>query len=67
MGLVSKTGTWFTYGDTRLGQGRENAKVYLETNPEVMQELEAKIRDASTDEAEPNGAKPAKSEADSEE
>jgi recombination protein RecA len=45
MGIVSKTGTWFTYGDLRLGQGRENAKQYLEDNPEVMAELESAIRD----------------------
>ena len=47
MGLVTKTGTWFTCGDIRLGQGRENAKTYLEANPAVMEDLEAKIRDAS--------------------
>jgi len=50
MGLVTKTGTWFTYGDTRLGQGRENAKAYLEGNPELMERLEALIRGS---EAEP--------------
>ena len=33
MGIVTKTGTWFTYGDQRLGQGRENAKKYLEEQP----------------------------------
>jgi recombination protein RecA len=43
-GLVSKTGTWFTYGDLRLGQGRENAKSYLEEHPETMTELENRIR-----------------------
>lgn len=43
-GLVSKTGTWFTYGDTRLGQGRENAKGYLEEHPELLSELEKRIR-----------------------
>jgi recombination protein RecA len=43
-GLVSKTGTWFTYADQRLGQGRENAKAFLESNPEVMAELEKQIR-----------------------
>ncbi len=43
-GVVEKTGTWFTYGDTRLGQGRENAKQYLEEHPEVMEEIEAKVR-----------------------
>lgn len=44
LGFVTKSGTWFTYGETRLGQGRENAKAYLENNPAVMAELEAKIR-----------------------
>jgi recombination protein RecA len=48
-GLVSKTGTWFTYGDTRLGQGRENAKEYLEERPELIAELDSKIRQGSTD------------------
>ena len=44
MGLVTKTGTWFTYADTRLGQGRENAKAFLENNPELLTGLEEKIR-----------------------
>lgn len=44
MGLVTKSGTWFTYGETRLGQGRENAKAYLDNNPEIAAELEGKIR-----------------------
>jgi recombination protein RecA len=43
-GLVSKTGTWFTYGDNRLGQGRENAKQYLEEHPEIMAEIEGRVR-----------------------
>jgi recombination protein RecA len=42
--FVNKTGTWFTYGDTRLGQGRENAKQYLQEHPEVMAEVEGKVR-----------------------
>jgi recombination protein RecA len=49
-GLVSKTGTWFTCGDIRLGQGRENAKNFLEENPALMNELEAKIRAAAASE-----------------
>lgn len=49
MGLVTKTGTWFTYADTRLGQGRENAKTFLENNPELLTELEAKIRADATE------------------
>ena len=44
-GLVSKSGTWFTCGETRLGQGRDNAKNYLEANPELMDSLEAQIRE----------------------
>jgi recombination protein RecA len=49
-GLVSKTGTWFTCGDTRLGQGRENAKSFLEENPGLMEELETRIRAAAATE-----------------
>jgi recombination protein RecA len=44
MELVQKSGSWFTYGDLRIGQGRENAKTYLEEHPEIMDELEARIR-----------------------
>jgi recombination protein RecA len=43
-GLVSKTGTWFTYQEQRLGQGRENAKQFLDEHPDVMNELEQRIR-----------------------
>ena len=42
--LVSKTGAWFSYGDMRIGQGRENARQFLKDNPEVAAELEAKLR-----------------------
>src|SRR5215212_567732 len=45
-GFVNKTGTWFTYGDMRLGQGRENAKQYLEEHAETMAEIEGKVRGA---------------------
>lgn len=44
LGLVEKSGSWFGYDGTRIGQGRENAKKYLESNPDVMKELEEKIR-----------------------
>jgi recombination protein RecA len=44
LGFVSKAGTWFTYADQRLGQGRENAKAYLEEHPELLVALEASIR-----------------------
>ena len=48
-GLVSKTGTWFTYQEQRLGQGRENAKQFLDEHPEVMSELEQRIRATMND------------------
>ncbi len=42
--IVDKAGAWYSYEGTRLGQGRENSKTYLEENPQVLQELERKIR-----------------------
>ncbi len=44
LGLASKSGAFFSYGDIRLGQGRENAKQYLRENPELAQEIEQRIR-----------------------
>lgn len=44
-GMVQKSGAWFSYGDVRLGQGRENAKQYLKDNPEIALEIENKIRE----------------------
>jgi len=43
--LVQKSGAWFSYNETRLGQGRENAKQYLKDNPNIMLEIENKIRE----------------------
>lgn len=42
--IVQKSGSWFAYNDIRLGQGRENAKIYLKENPEIALEIENKIR-----------------------
>ena len=42
-GIIEKSGAWFSYGTDRIGQGRENAKAYLEQNPKVMEKLEAAI------------------------
>ena len=42
--IVQKSGAWFSYGDIRLGQGRENSKVYLKDNPDVALEIENQIR-----------------------
>jgi recombination protein RecA len=45
-GIVSKSGAWFLYGDTKLGQGRENAKAFLEANPKIYEELAQRVREA---------------------
>jgi recombination protein RecA len=44
--IVEKSGTWYTYGSDRIGQGRENAKRYLRENPKVLADVEAKVRAA---------------------
>ena len=46
MGIVKKMGAFFSYGEQRLGQGRENAKDFLRENPDLTSEIEAKIRTA---------------------
>jgi recombination protein RecA len=42
--LILKSGAWYAYGDVRLGQGRENAKQFLRDNPDLADELDAKLR-----------------------
>ncbi len=44
LGFVQRGGAWFSYGETRLGQGRDNAKIFLDENLELFAELEAKVR-----------------------
>lgn len=44
--IIEKSGAWFAYQGAKIGQGRENAKLYLEGHPEVFQEIEARIREA---------------------
>ncbi|MBH1974631.1 MAG: DNA recombination/repair protein RecA, partial [Rhodobacteraceae bacterium] len=46
-GVVEKSGSWYSYGDERIGQGRENAKNYLKTNPAIALDIEDKIRAAN--------------------
>ncbi len=46
-GVVEKSGSWYSYGDERIGQGRENAKTYLRQNPAVALDIEDKIRAAN--------------------
>jgi recombination protein RecA len=62
--LVQKSGTWFSYGEERIGQGRENARMWLKEHPDAASELETKLREAlgltraSEDGAEPVAATP---------
>lgn len=51
LGIVKKSGSWFSYGETRLGQGRDSVKNLLEDNIELMEELEGKIKAALSDNA----------------
>ncbi|MGI6703248.1 MAG: recombinase RecA [Clostridia bacterium] len=44
-GIAQKSGSWYSFGDTRLGQGRENAKQYLLENPEVCMQIEEMVRE----------------------
>ena len=48
--VVNKSGSWFTYGDTKLGQGRDAVKQMITDNPELSQEIETKIKEALTQE-----------------
>lgn len=47
LGFVTKSGSYFSFGDMRLGQGRENARQFLEEHPEVMEDIETRIRQKS--------------------
>ena len=51
--IIGKTGSWYTYGETRIGQGRENAKTYLEEHPDLADEIEDRIR-ALIEKGQPN-------------
>ncbi|SFT85896.1 recombination protein RecA [Lishizhenia tianjinensis] len=46
LGIIKKSGSWFSYGETRLGQGRDAVKTIIGDNPELMDELEAQIKEA---------------------
>ncbi|HEX3016542.1 MAG TPA: recombinase RecA [Caproicibacter sp.] len=67
--IIQKSGAWFSYGETRIGQGRENVKIFLTEHPEIQEEIEARIREntaklfnKNTQEAQktPSGVKPVK-------
>jgi recombination protein RecA len=44
-GIINKSGSWYSYGSDRIGQGKDNAREYLMTNPDVAREIEQKVRD----------------------
>jgi recombination protein RecA len=49
MGIIQKSGTWYSYGEERIGQGREIAKKYLTDNPSIMEKIENEIREKFLD------------------
>jgi recombination protein RecA len=53
--IVGKSGSWYTYGDQRIGQGRENAKAFLEEHLDLATEIESKIREALAKAVSKNG------------
>ena len=56
LGFVEKKGAYYSYGELRLGQGRENAKAFLKDNPEVLDELSSKVREGAHSLPKPFGA-----------
>ena len=52
LNIINKSCSWFSYGETRLGQGRDGVKAIIKDNPELMEELEVKIKDALSPSAE---------------
>ncbi len=47
-GVIEKSGAWFSWNSTRIGQGRDNAREYLKSNPDIAQQIEDQVRGAST-------------------
>ncbi len=45
-GVIEKSGAWYAYNGQRIGQGRENTKMFLKDNPALMTEIEAKVKEA---------------------
>ncbi|MFH0839587.1 MAG: recombinase RecA [Candidatus Omnitrophota bacterium] len=45
MEIIKKTGTWLSYGDDKIGQGKENARIYLKENPKILEKIEREIRE----------------------
>ena len=58
-GIIEKSGAWYSYGKERIGQGRENAKLYLKDHPEMSAEVETRVKEHLGVHTEPGGAAPA--------
>ena len=57
-GIVDKSGTWFSYGDVRLGQGRENARIFLREHDDIAKQIEAQVRQTLHIKADTDGEEP---------
>jgi recombination protein RecA len=60
MGIIKKSGSWFSYNDTRIGQGKDNVRLFLKENRDVFEEVKAKIIEQT------KGVEPAPDSADKE-
>ena len=54
--IIEKSGAWFSYGDLRLGQGRENVRDFLKQNPELLEEIADRVRVDALPQAPPEEA-----------
>ncbi|MEE9395559.1 MAG: recombinase RecA [Methylococcales bacterium] len=61
-GLIQKSGSWYSYGKDRIGQGKENVRTFLKENPAVAQEIEVAIREKTMDKIQPDAVEEAESE-----
>ena len=59
-GIIEKSGSWYSYGDLRLGQGKENTREFLTENPDVLGEVDARVREALGVAGDAEGAEPLK-------
>ena len=56
LGIIDKSGSWYSYGDDRIGQGKENVRAFLKENPEISADIEARIRASLLPAKAPRGA-----------
>ena len=47
LGIIKKSGSWFSYGEDRIGQGKDNVRKFLETHADIADEIEKKVREAA--------------------